>query len=414
MHYYIVYNHPIPVIIHDKKKLNKSGKGGLEVIYFDNAATTKVSAEAAEAILSALTESYGNPSSSHTLGRQARDIVSAARKSVAAAIGASPETVYFTSGGTEADNIAVLSAAETIKHRGRHIITTAIEHDAVLKPMAELERQGFEIDYLKPDHNGNIPLEAFETALREDTVLVSAMLVNNEVGSVLPVAEVSKMLKRRKSQALLHTDAVQGFLKIPYTVKSLGADILTLSAHKIHGPKGVGALYVRNGLRLSSRSFGGGQESGLRPGTESVPLIAGFGMAAQSGLVSREGDIAAMTRIKEFIRTQLKNRLPESVIIGSGEAPHILCVSLPGYKSEVLLNWLDARGICVSKGSACKKGRRSHVLEAMGLSDSLIDGALRISLSAESTPDEAETFINAIIQAKNEIFGVPGTPPPKG
>jgi len=406
MHFYIVYNHPISVIIHEKAKLNKSGKGGLRVIYFDNAATTKVSKEAADAVLSAMTESYGNPSSSHALGREAREIVSAARKSVAAAIGAPPETVYFTSGGTESDNMAVLSAAENMKRRGRHIITTAIEHDAVLKPMAELERQGFEVEYLKPDRDGNISPEAFENALREDTVLVSAMLVNNEVGSILPVAEISKMLKRRKSKALLHTDTVQGFLKVPFTVKTLGADIVTLSAHKIHGPKGVGALYVRSGLRLSSRTFGGGQESGLRPGTESVPLIAGFGAAAQSGLMSRERDIAAMATIKEFIKTELEARLPEAVIIGSGAAPHILCVSLPGYKSEVLLNWLDAREICVSKGSACKRGRRSHVLEAMGLSDSIIDGAVRMSLSAESTLDEAEIFVSAFVQAKKEIYGV--------
>ncbi|NLL46567.1 MAG: cysteine desulfurase [Clostridiales bacterium] len=378
------------------------------MIYFDNAATTKVSPEAVEAVLSAMTEGYGNPSSSHALGRQAREIINSARKSVAAAIGAGPETLYFTSGGTEADNIAVLSAAESMKRRGKHILTTAIEHDAVLKPMAELERQGFEVEYIRPDKNGSIPVTEFENALRDDTVLVSAMLVNNEVGSVLPVPEISKMLKRRKSQALLHTDAVQGFLKIPFTVKSLGADIITLSAHKIHGPKGVGAIYVASGLRLTARSFGGGQESGLRPGTESVPLIAGFGAAVKSGLASRERDIAEMSEIRDYIRTQLRSRLPEAVIIGSATAPHILCVSLPGYKSEVLLNWLDAKGILVSKGSACKKGRRSHVLVAMGLSDSVIDGALRISLSAESTMDEAETFVSAFVQAKNEIYGVLG------
>lgn len=378
------------------------------MIYFDSAATTKVSPEAVQAVLSAMTEGYGNPSSSHALGRQAREIIGSARKSVAAAIGSAPETLYFTSGGTEADNMAVLSAAASMKRRGRHIITTAIEHDAVLKPMAELERQGFEVEYLRPDKNGDISAAEFENALREDTVLISAMLVNNEVGSVLPVPEISKMLKRRKSQALLHTDAVQGFLKIPFTIKSLGADIVTLSAHKIHGPKGVGAVYIAGGLRLSARSFGGGQESGLRPGTEAVPLIAGFGAAVQSGLTGRERDIAGMSRIRDYVRAQLSSRLPEAVIVGSAAAPHILCVSLPGYKSEVLLNWLDARGIMVSKGSACKKGRRSHVLEAMGLSDSVIDGALRLSLSAESTINEAETFVSAFVQAKNEIYGVLG------
>lgn len=378
------------------------------MIYFDNAATTKVSDEAARAVYLAMTESYGNPSSSHALGREAREIIGTARKTVAAAIGAQPETIYFTSGGTEADNLAIISAAENMKRRGGHILTTAIEHDAVLKCMAELERQGFEVEYIKPDRHGDIPVSAFESALREDTVLVSLMLVNNEVGSVLPVAEVSKMLRRRKSQALLHTDAVQGFLKIPFTVKSLGADLLTLSAHKIHGPKGVGALYVRKGLRLLPRSFGGGQESGLRAGTESVPLIAGFGTAVEQGLKSRERDIAEMSKIRDYIRAQLRVRLPEAKILGSAAAPHILCLSLPGYKSEVLLNWLDMRGICVSKGSACKKGRRSHVLEAMGLSSGEIDGALRVSLSAQNTMEEAEAFVSAFAEAKNELYGVLG------
>lgn len=378
------------------------------MIYFDNAATTRVSEEAAKAVYLAMTESYGNPSSSHALGREAREIISTARSAVAAAVGAPPETIYFTSGGTEADNLAILSAAEQMKHRGRHIITTAIEHDAVLKCMAELERQGFKVEYLRPDRNGDIPASAFEEALREDTVLVSLMLVNNEVGSVLPVAEVSRMLRRRKSQALLHCDAVQGFMKMPFTVKSLGVDLLTLSAHKIHGPKGVGALYVRKGLRLAPRSFGGGQESGLRSGTESVPLIAGFGAAVNSALKSRERDIMEMTRVRDYIRTQLNARLPEAKILGSAAAPHILCVSLPGYKSEVLLNWLDARGICVSKGSACKRGRRSHVLEAMGLPESEIDGALRVSLCAQNTIDEAEALVSALVEARGELFGVLG------
>ena len=192
-----------------------------------------------------------------------------------------------------------------------------------------------------------------------------------------------------------------------FTVKSLGADLLTLSAHKIHGPKGR-ALYVRKGLRLLPRSFGGGQESGLRAGTESVPLIAGFGAAVEQGLKSRERDIAEMSKIRDYIRAQLRVRLPEAKILGSAAAPHILCLSLPGYKSEVLLNWLDMRGICVSKGSACKKGRRSHVLEAMGLSSGEIDGALRVSLSAQNTMEEAEAFVSAFAEAKNELYGVLG------
>ncbi len=372
-------------------------------VYFDNAATTRVSKEAADAVYSAMTECFGNPSSSHTLGREAQKLLNDSRRSVAAAIGAKPETIYFTSGGTESDNIAVLSSAELMKRRGKHVITTAIEHDAVLKSMAELERQGFEVEYLKPDRDGVIKAEAVENALREDTVLISIMLVNNEVGSVQPVADVAKMLKRKGSQAVLHTDAVQGFLEVPFTIKQLGADIISLSAHKVHGPKGIGALYVREGLRLPSRAFGGGQESGLRPGTESMPLIAGFGAAAKAGFENRDKDIARKQEVRDFIVSELTAHIPEVVFIGGG-APHILSLSLPGYKSEVLLNWLDSKGIFVSKGSACRKGRRSHVLSAMGLPEDFIDGALRLSFSGGNTHEEALYFIESLVKAKNELY----------
>lgn len=379
-----------------------------EMIYFDNAATTKVSKEAADAVYSAMTEGFGNPSSTHSMGIAARKVLSEAREKVSSALGASPKNIYFTSGGTEADNIAVLSGAELMKRKGRHVITTAIEHDAVLKSMGELERLGYEVEYLKPDFSGRIPVEAFEEALREDTVLISLMLVNNEVGSLLPVTEVSKLLKRRASSAILHTDAVQGFLELPFTVKTLGADMVSVSAHKIHGPKGVGALYVRDGLRLPPRVFGGGQESDLRPGTESLPLIAGFGVAAEAGAKRLKENMAHISGVKEHLRSGLKSRIPDIVFVGSGDAPHILCVSMPGYGSEVLLNWLDSKGICVSKGSACKRGRRSHVLTAMGLEGAVVDGALRISLCAENTIEEADEFIEALSDARAQLFGALG------
>ena len=372
-------------------------------VYFDNAATTKVSKEAADAVYFAMTECFGNPSSTHTFGREAQKLLSDARRSVASAIGAKPETVYFTSGGTESDNIAVLASAELMKHRGKHVITTAVEHDAVLKSMGELEKQGFEVEYLKPDRDGCIKAEEFENALREDTVLVSIMLVNNETGSVFPVGDIAKILKRKGSQAILHTDAVQGFLELPFTVKQLGADIVSLSAHKVHGPKGVGALCVRDGLRLPARAFGGGQESGLRPGTEAMPLIAGFGAAAKAGFENRDRDIARKQEIRDFLRDELAARIPEALFIGGG-APHILSLSLPGYKSEVLLNWLDSRGIFVSKGSACRKGRRSHVLSAMGISEDIIDGALRLSFSAGNTREEAAYFVDSLLKAKSELY----------
>lgn len=374
-------------------------------IYFDNAATTRVSKEAADAVYTAMRESYGNPSSSHSLGISARKTLEESRGAIARAIGAKPKNIYFTSGGTEADNIAVLSAAESMKRRGKHVLTTSIEHEAVLKSMVELERLGFEVEYLKPDTTGQVSAQAFEKAIREDTILVSLMLVNNETGAVLPVSEVSGILKRKGSHALLHSDAVQGFLEVPFSIKTLGADIISLSAHKIHGPKGVGAIYVREGLKLPPRSFGGGQETDFRPGTESAPLIAGFGAAVKAGAETMEKDIAFKRELKEEIKSLLKEHIPEIVFVGSSDAPHILCISLPGYRSEVLLNWLDARGIYVSKGSACKKGRRSHVLAAMGMENSVIDGAIRLSFSSDNTMEEAELFVKSLLQAKSEIMG---------
>ena len=372
-------------------------------VYFDNAATTRVSKTAADAAYFAMLEGYGNPSSTHTPGRAAAKLLSDARKTVAAALGAKPETIFFTSGGTEADNLAVLSSAEYKKHRGKHIITTAVEHDAVLHSMAELEKQGFEVEYLKPGADGAVPASAVEAALREDTILVSMMLVNNETGAVTPVSEVSKILKRKGSQAIFHTDAVQGFLELPFTAKQLGADLISVSAHKIHGPKGAGALYVREGLRLPPRVFGGGQEGGLRSGTESVPLIAGFAAAVKEGFENRAEIIARKTEIRERVKTLLAEKIPDAVIVGGG-APHIVCLSLPGYKSEVLLNWLDGKEIYVSKGSACRKGRRSHVLTAMELPESVIDGAIRISFSSESTLEEAELFVDALKDARDGLF----------
>ncbi len=377
-------------------------------IYFDNAATTRVSKEAADAVYTAMREDYGNPSSSHSLGISARKMLEEARGEIARVIGAKPKNIHFTSGGTESDNIAVLSAAESMKRRGKHVLTTAIEHEAVLKSMAELERLGFEVEYLKPDGMGLVSAEAFESALRADTILISLMLVNNETGVVLPVSEVAALLRRKVSQALLHSDTVQGFLEVPFRVKTLGADIISLSAHKIHGPKGVGAIYVREGLKLPPRSFGGGQESDFRPGTEAVPLIAGFGAAVKAGAETMEKDIAFKRELKEEIKRLLMERIPEIVFVGSDDAPHILCVSIPGYRSEVLLNWLDAKGIYVSKGSACKKGRRSHVLAAMGLESAIIDGAIRLSFSADNTKKEAELFADALKQAKSEIMGTAG------
>ena len=344
-------------------------------------------------------ENYGNPSSMHFMGRDASAELFNARRSIADALGARTDETYFTSGGTESANWAIFGSSQALFRKGRHIITTAIEHDAVLKPVKKLEKEGWEVTYLKPDSAGRITAEGFAAELREDTVLASVMLVNNETGAVNPIREFSDEIKRRGLRTALHTDAVQGFCKIPFTVKSLGVDLLSVSSHKIHGPKGVGALFVRNSARLFPLFFGGGQETGRRAGTEALPAIAGFGVAARLGW-QKLGETAAYVRqLRDHTVGRLKARLPGVVIIGEGDSPHLLSFSLPGYKSEVLMNCLENEGICVSKGSACKKGLRSRVLEAMRLSDDVIDGALRVSFSHYNTSDEADIFVETLAGA---------------
>lgn len=375
-------------------------------VYFDNSATTRVCDEAAQAVIKMMTEEFGNPSSTHRLGREAKAELDKARKNISAAVGALPEEIFFTSGGTEADNWAMFGAAELMRHRGKHIITTAVEHDAILKSAAKLENMGYEVSYIGTDTAGRMDMRAFKNALRDDTVLVSAMLVNNETGAVNDIAAISQELKRRKSAAILHTDAVQAFCKIPFTAKSLGADLITLSSHKIHGPKGAGALYIRKGLRMPPMILGGGQEKSYRSGTEGLPNIVGFGVAAKIGLEMLPQTCEKLRKLREYTKNRVLELIPDAVIIGNGDAPHILSVSLPGYKSEVLMNYLDAEGICVSKSSACKKGGRSHVLEAMGLSNRLIDGAIRVSFSRMNTEEEAEYFAVKLKAAADRLIRV--------
>lgn len=373
-------------------------------IYLDNASTTKACPEAIKAVTGALEENYGNPSSGHTPGREAKKLVEYARKKIACALDAKPGEIFFTSGGTESDNWAIKSSSRLMSRKGKHIVSTAAEHDAVLKPLEELAREGFEVELLKPGRDGRISAEKFEEAIREDTVLVSVMLVCNETGNIYPVSDISKIIKRKKSPALLHTDAVQGFLKLPVTAPGLGADLITLSAHKIHGPKGIGALYIRKGLNLPPFIYGGGQEGGSRSGTEAVPQIYAFGEAVRTGLAGSAGNTEHMSRLKELLIGSMKEELPEVRIIGMPEAPHIVSASMPGYRSEVILNYMDARGIYISKGSACKRGKRSHVLEAMGLDSDMIDSSFRVSFSRENTEADVISFVSALKSAKKELF----------
>lgn len=372
-------------------------------VYLDNAATTKVCEEAAAAAVKAMTENYGNPSSTHIAGRRARAALEEARAKVAAALGCSEDELVFTSGGTESNNWALLSGCEVQKRFGKHVISSEAEHDAVRKMMALLSQRGYEVTLLKPGTDGAVSAQAVASALREDTALVSLMLVNNETGGVTDIRSIARFLKKSGSRALLHCDAVQGFLKVPFTPKELGVDLLSVSGHKVHAPKGVGALYIRSGLRLQPLLLGGGQEGGLRSGTEALPQIAAFGEAARLGKAAMAQAVPRMAALRQLAADRLRAEIPD-VVIHSGGACHILSLSLPGYRSEVLMNALDARGICVSKSSACKRGGRSHVLEAMGLPARVIDGSLRIGLSRYTTGEEIHVFCDCLRQAYNELL----------
>lgn len=371
-------------------------------VYLDNAATTRVCPEAADIAYKTMLETYGNPSSTHTKGREAKAVLDNARKQLAAALDCAPGEVYFTSCGSEGDNWAIINGAESMRRKGLHIISSEVEHDAVRKSMDELKRRGFEVTMLKPESDGSISPEAVAAALRPDTVLVSLMMVNNETGAVTDIAAVAKALKKAKSIALLHTDAVQGFMKVPFSAKRLGADMITVSGHKIHAPKGIGALYIKTGVKIKPYIVGGAQESGLRAGTEAMPQIAAFGKACELAKASMNDATERMAQLRQYAAGRIVAEMPEAVIIGGG-APHILSVSLPGWRSEVLMNFLEARSVFVSRSSACKKGGRSHVLEAMGLPAEVIDGAVRISLSRYTTKDELDELCSALKDAHDTL-----------
>ena len=371
------------------------------MIYLDNSATTKPCSEAVEAMTAALTEQWGNPSALYGFGIDAAHALRIARNRVSSAMGAEPDRVFFTSGGTEADNWAILGTARRYGKKNKHIITTAIEHHAVLNSMKELEAQGFEVTYLQPDSLGRITVEALKAALRKDTFLVSVMMVNNEVGSVMPISQMAKLTHRLCPDAVFHTDAVQGFLKIPFQAKTLGADLISISSHKVHGPKGAGALYISPRLRsFPPLLFGGGQESNLRSGTEATPAIAGFAAAcAAISPTLREDTAREAALLDRCIETLSK--LDGVVINGSHEAPHILSLSIPGVPTQNTINILQDAGICVSAGSACAKGHRSHVLTAMKLTPEVMDGSFRVSLSRDTTLEELDRLAEVI---ENDIL----------
>ena len=372
--------------------------------YLDNAATTQTRPEAAQAAVTAMTEEWGNPSSRYAFGQEASGRLKEHRAQVAAGLGCRPEEVYFLSCGTEGDNWAIAAAVEKNRRKGKHIITTAIEHAAVLEPIRELERQGYEVTWLQPDQQGIITAEQVEAALRPDTILVAMMLVNNELGTVLPVAETARAIRAARCPALLHCDAVQGFLKVPFTPEELGVDTLAVSGHKVHAPKGIGALYIRRGLRLPPLIRGGGQEEGLRSGTEPTAQTAAFAAAVEAGRPSLERDLAHMRELKDYAARTLREQVPGLELIGAGTAPHILPVTLPGYKSEVVLRFLSDRGIYVSSGSACHKGKPSHVYAALKLPKPQLDGILRISFSYDTAREDVDALVQGLKEAQAQLF----------
>ena len=366
------------------------------MIYLDNSATTKPCAEAVEAMTLALTENWGNPSALYGFGIDMAKQLRTARMQVAAALGAEPDRVFFTSGGTEADNWALFSAAKRFGKKKKHIITTSVEHHAILNAVKELEAQGFEVTYLQPDSEGRVTLAELKAALRKDTFLVSIMMVNNESGAVMPIGQMAKLVHKLCPDAIFHTDAVQGFLKVPFQAKTLGADLISVSSHKIHGPKGAGALYISPRLKsFPAYLVGGGQENGFRSGTEGTPAIFGFAAACGAGAATFKADIDREKALLNYAIEKIS--VMEGIRVnGAHEAPHILSLSVPGVPTQNTLNLLQEDGICISAGSACAKGHRSHVLSAMNLSPEVIDGAFRVSLSRETTREEIDILLKSL------------------
>lgn len=363
------------------------------MIYLDHAATTRPCAAAVEAVQQAMCLHWGNPSSLYTFGMQAEDLLEDTRRRAAALLGCDKREIYFTSGGTEANVLAVLGAAEAQCRRGKRIVTSALEHASVMDSMAQLERQGFTVIRLQPGKDGNLDPAALAEAITPDTILVSLMLINNETGAKLPVRAAAEAIRRTGAPALLHCDAVQAFGKQPVSVKALGVDLLSASAHKIHGPKGCGLLFKSAAARIKPRTFGGAQESALRPGTEAVPAIAGFGAAMAQ--LDIPGSMAAVKALNAWLRAAVQKA---GYILHSpaDASDYILNFSVPGYRSETLLHALEGAGICVSSGSACARGKKSHVLQAMGLPAAEIDSALRVSLAPENTVEELEQLMQAL------------------
>lgn len=380
--------------------------------YFDNSATTAPCCEAVNAVADAMTRCWGNPSSLHRQGNLAKELLDSSRESVAKALSCVPEEIFFTSGGTESNNLALKGAAYQMRRMGRRIVSTSIEHPSVDETLNRLEAEGFEVIKLKVDSYGRINERELYSAVNSNTILITMMLVNNEVGTIMPVQAAKRAAMMARSPALIHCDAVQAFGKMPIKPATLGVDLMTISSHKIHGPKGVGALYIRKGVKIKPVTTGGEQEQqknnnnlSIRPGTEAMPAIAGFAAAARA-LPDPKRELEHITMLRDYMVSKLTEL--DGVVVNSppDALPYVTNVSVIGIKSEPMLNFLSDRGICVSSGSACSKGKKSHVLLQMGLDRKRLDSPLRISFSRFTTVQEIDALITGIAEGKKIIRAV--------
>ncbi len=371
--------------------------------YLDNSATTKCLPEVVEAVTNCMTANYGNPSSMHLKGMEAEKIMRSAKETIAKTLKVDAKEIFFTSGGTESDNWAVLQSARAAKRDGMHVITTKIEHAAILNPMKQLEKEGFEITYLGTDEYGRISLEELKNAIRPDTVLVSVMGVNNEIGTVEPVAEAGELIKKCNSKTLFHVDGVQMYGKLPIYPKRMKIDMLSVSGHKIHGPKGIGILYISEKVKITPLILGGGQQKGMRSGTDNVPGIAGFEKAAEILCANMEEDAAKMSELRDLFLTEV-TKLEGVTANGPAlvpdipAAPHIASISVEGVRAEVLLHALEEKGVYVSAGSACASNKPaiSETLKAIGLKKELLDSTIRFSLSIFTTEEEIRYAVASV------------------
>lgn len=385
--------------------LVRNERYGKMSIYLDNAATTKPCGEAVSAAVDAMTENYGNPSSLHRAGLDAQLAVDKARKAIAASIGADSSEIYFTSGATESNNLALRGISAAYGRKRRKIVISSVEHASVDETASALEKSGFEIVRISPRDDGRFYADDFISACDENTCLVSMMLVNNETGYIMPVRETFMAVKRSFPEIITHCDCVQGYMKLPIKAASLGADLISLSAHKIHGVKGVGAIYIKKGVRVIPIVTGGKQEKGIRSGTESVPLIAAFGAAVDKFRPTIAERYERVSQLKAHLLEKIGGIENVAVNSPSDGSPYVINISAVGKRSEIMLHFLESKGIYVSSGSACSKGQQSGVLGEFGISGKRADGAVRISITAQTTEEELDEFAEALAEGMTKIRG---------